>query len=172
MYTTDELVGINRTARSGGAVGGMAMLPRIIVASSFGPDTRILDYGAGPAVCQTLKLREVFGEVTAWEIGSNFNADLHDSRALEHDYDVVMASNVLNVQPSRAHVARVIEEVANVVVPGGYAFLNLPNEPRKCEDVSGEWVKEQLELYFDTVIVVNADVSAPIFVAHRPGVYE
>jgi hypothetical protein len=49
MATTDrEKVIIMQTARSAGAVGANALLPRFIADKSQHKDDRILDFGCGP----------------------------------------------------------------------------------------------------------------------------
>lgn len=68
----------------------------------------ILDFGAGTDAFGTLSLRSKGYKVTAYEIGRNFNPALHDPAALSRRYDVVFCSNVVNVQPSRLAIQKLL----------------------------------------------------------------
>lgn len=104
-------------------------LPAIVMEHAKKTD-KILDFGAGKDIFGTKQLREAGFDCTAWEIGENFNPQLHDYHALERDYDIVFASNVLNVQPDGGAVAEILLDVQGVLKDGGLFFCNFPRDPR------------------------------------------
>ncbi len=120
---------VNASCRSRGAIGKGALVPRF-VRQTFPKSKLILDYGAGKDAIHTLKLRRLGFKLVAWDIGQNFNPNLHDRKALTHKYPVVMASNVLNVQPNRERLRQTITEIANAIAPGGVGVVNYPKTPR------------------------------------------
>ena len=95
---------------------------------------KILDFGAGRDIFGTKMIREAGFDCTAWEIGANFNKELHDYHALKRKYDIVFASNVLNVQPTIEDTIAIMVDVRNNLLVeqerGGYFFCNFPMKPR------------------------------------------
>jgi len=57
---------------------------------------------------------------------------------LNRQYDIVFASNVLNVQPTVPHLIRVLDQTYNLIKPGGVFFCNFPSTPRKCNAIVTE----------------------------------
>jgi len=105
-------------------------LPKIVMEHTKKTD-KILDFGAGKDIFGTKMLRENGFNCTAWEIGENFNPQVHDYHALDHrEYDVVFASNVLNVQPDETSVVEILSDVQYVLKDGGLFFCNFPKKPR------------------------------------------
>jgi 2-polyprenyl-3-methyl-5-hydroxy-6-metoxy-1,4-benzoquinol methylase len=129
-YTKEETELINRTARSWTKP---PLVYRLISKTYRGQKLRILDYGAGPKALWTLWLRGQGFDVTAYDIAANQN-HLHDSKALNKHYDVVVASNVVNVQPSRVLVRKVLKEL----MAGKTVYFNYPSEPHKSDMSIGE----------------------------------
>jgi hypothetical protein len=136
-----KIEAMNKTARSNGAVGKNAIVPRIVKELADwlcedGDDMKdfiyILDYGAGPRCKHVLQLvAEGYKHVYAWEIGANFSPYIHDEEALLQYYDIVYASNVLNVQPSPAGIEQVVAQCFAATTAGGYCVFNYPKSPRK-----------------------------------------
>ena len=89
----------NLTSRNKGAVGEQAIVPKWIE-ENVNKKSSILDYGAGKSAQHTERLSNEGYNVTAYEFGDNVNPNIHDVNALDKKYDVVYASNVLNVQNS------------------------------------------------------------------------
>lgn len=111
---------------------------------------RLLDFGAGAAALQVRALLRLGYRVDGYDVPSS-PADLESpspavrSRAksyldaledevlvdtLEDPYDVVLASNVLNVQTSLARLRETLGEIRGALRPGGVLVANLPEEPR------------------------------------------
>jgi hypothetical protein len=127
LITTD-VAAANATSRSNGAVGAKALVPRYIRVIAQFTDT-ILDFGAGKDAAHTKRLKEAGFNVTAHEFGGNRNEN-HDELALTRQYDIVYASNVLNVQSSRSMLWDTLFQIKHSVKPGGRAVFNYPESPR------------------------------------------
>ena len=99
---------------------------------------KILDFGAGFHGRHTLWLRQQGFDVTAYDCGTNVQLGFHDPEALSRQYDIVFASNVLNVQPTVPHLIRVLDQTYGLIKPGGVFFCNFPGAPRKCNAIVTE----------------------------------
>lgn len=157
---TKYLKTVNSTCRSSGAVGNMAVVPRVVPEFANKSD-KILDFGAGKFAVQTEALRDKGYNVTAFEIGNNFNPRYHDKNALNKKYDLVYASNVLNVQPSREYLDMVLNTINGVMKKGGLFVANYPSEPRKCKGLGVADVKNILEQHFMYVDRVKKTKTMP-----------
>lgn len=130
-----EVIVANKTARGGGAVGAEAVVPGFVKRYVL-PGQTVLDFGAGPEARHTIAMRGMGLQVTAYDFGANVTPGLHDPRALERQYDVVLASNVLNVADTEALLLKTLNQIACAVrQPKGIALVNLPKNPRK-----GAWL--------------------------------
>jgi hypothetical protein len=158
-FTEDEISIATSTARSAGAVGPRALVPRTVqeVAS---PDDTILDFGAGPKEAHAQNLREDGFNVTAWDFGKN-------PEALYRQYDIVYASNVLNVQSSLDMLERTVGQIADLVRPGGTFIGNLPLSPRKSPDLNPETLETILLQYFENIERVGGKSNAPVYMAKK-----
>jgi len=133
LYTNEEKAAMMKTARSSGAVGENAILPRIFK-TICKKHWHALDYGSGPDAIHTEALRREGYQVVAYDINnvtivSNINNKQH---SLNEWFDIVFASNVLNVQPSVYHVHGVVCDASKFVRRGGIVLFNYPSSPRKC----------------------------------------
>jgi hypothetical protein len=157
---------VNATARSAGAVGARALVPRK-VRELAAYDVTILDYGSGPKAMHTLGLRDDgYSNVTAHELGGNLTS-VHDPDALTREYDVVMASNVLNVQPTLLDLARVVGELRCATKSGGLLVCNFPASPRKCEGTDADHVRRLLMACFELVERIGGTKQAPVFLCRN-----
>jgi hypothetical protein len=158
-FTEDEISIATSTARSAGAIGPRALVPRTVqeVAS---PDDTILDFGAGPKEAHAQNLREDGFNVTAWDFGKN-------PEALYRQYDIVYASNVLNVQSSLDMLERTVGQIADLVRPGGTFIGNLPLSPRKSPDLNPETLETILLQYFENIERVGGKSNAPVYMAKK-----
>jgi len=106
-------------------------------------DDAILDYGAGPQATQTKRLKDAgFKNVTAHDLPESRVSEHHTEDALDNKYDVVMASNVLNVQETDKDLTDTLKEMGKVLKEGGHIIANFPQEPRKHKDIQ---TSDQLE---------------------------
>jgi len=137
-----------KTARSKGAVGKNAILPRYI--SEFGAwkSKLILDFGCGKDAIHIKALREkgfefVFGVdlVPLSEPVYEVKQDL--------PWHLVYASNVLNVQPSLVALKTTVNQIADYA-RHGVAYLSYPGSPRKLGFPTFK-MQERLTPYFKEV---------------------
>jgi len=147
-FSDENIFIANKTCRKTGGVGGKpALVPRI-VKDIAEPEHTILDFGAGTHAVHAQDLRAAGLNVTAHDFGSNVIVGLHDPKALRRKYDIVYASNVLNVQNDDEMLSKTLNQIAKATKPKGRAILNLPIDPRKGAWVGtkDDLVKLQLEL--------------------------
>jgi len=128
---------INSTYIDRGRSAQNNIVPKHLLLFAKKTDT-ILDFGAGLHGRHTLWLREQGFNVTAYDCGVNVQPGLHDLDALSRKYDIVFASNVLNVQPTVPHLLRVLDQTYSLIKPGGVFFCNFASAPRKCNAIVTE----------------------------------
>ena len=125
------------------------VLPKIVMEYAKKGD-KILDFGAGRDIYGTKMLRAAGYNCTAWEIGQNFNKELHDYHAMDgRDYDIVFMSNVLNVQPDGGSAADIMMDIQCVLKDEGLLFCNFPQKPRH-NDMTPESIDSLLNLFAHT----------------------
>jgi len=172
----DDSVGVaNATSRSGGAVGGNAIVPKFVAEAIGKPNKAltILDFGAGKKAVQAQGLKSQGYNVTAYEFGGNADPALHHPQALDSAYDIVYASNVLNVQATGQDLQTTVKEIWESVKPGGVFVGNVPSSPRKGafdgKDATGgtQMVQAVLESLFEQVTIATGGNTSPIFVARK-----
>jgi hypothetical protein len=113
----------------------------------------ILDYGAGRKALHTKKLQSLGYNVYAYEIGDNWKKGIHQVKYLSThgDYDLVYASNVINVQPSLSCLMETLREIKLAVNPKGLFVCNYPT-PHKCNPkLKNKDIEDLLKLAFDEV---------------------
>jgi len=168
---TDEEIKIaNKTARSSGAVGKNALLPRIITGKFPCLSSKILDFGSGPKAMHTKKLREEgYTKVIPFEIGENHIDGVHFSGNMserEGFFDIVMASNVINTLSSLSAVKETIGMIDFFTNRKGVALINYPTSPRKCKDLDKKKLMELCMSEFNSVMVENHS-GTPVFYCYR-----
>lgn len=138
IYTDAQRIEIMKTARASGAVGKNALLSRIITKVGK-KNLKYLDYGSGPAALHTVLLRAEGYDVVAHDINPE-KTKWHIDSLKHYDgwFDVVFASNVLNVQPTIEHVRDMVSEIDTLLKLGGVALFNYPVSPRKSDLVVSE----------------------------------
>lgn len=98
----------------------------------YTPDVgKVLDYGSGKVPRQTELLRQAGYDVYAHELAENTVLGVHASPRkifVDTAWDVVLLSNVLNVQHNVDEAARLVASILNVHKPRVLIF-NLPNAP-------------------------------------------
>lgn len=140
MFTEKEIREVNKTARSNGASAInsdgtiRAIVPNFILKNKkLYQNAKILDFGSGKNPIHTKWLKEQNFDVIAYDFGENCIEGIHDIVALYHRYDVVFASNVLNVQTS-IHMLRItLNQIYNALKKRGTFIFNYPKSPRKLD---------------------------------------
>lgn len=148
MFTEKEIREANKTARSNGASAInpdgtiRAIVPNFIYKNiDKYRNKTLLDYGSGKDPIHTKWLREQGLNVTAYDFGNNCVEGIHDKDALYKRYDVVFASNVLNVQTS-IHMLRItLNQIYNALKKHGTFIFNYPQTPRKLDMTEFELIK-------------------------------
>ena len=167
MFTTDEIRIANATSRSSGASvrnkdGSLRAVVPKYVESIARKEDKILDYGAGKWAVHTLYLREKGFDCTAYDFGDNVKY-IHDEDALKRQYDIVFASNVLNVCSSLTMLINTVKEICNATKDNGVAIMNYPSNPRKLvlDVASMEHVIENV--FKHKITRVGGTKSAPVW---------
>lgn len=187
MFTEKEIKEANKTARSNGAsainLDGTirAIVPNFIFNNiEKYQDKTILDFGAGKEAIHTKWLRDNGLNVTAYDFGENCIEGIHDKNALDKRYDVIFASNVLNVQSSDTMMDATLYQIYKTLKKGGQFIFNYPSSPRKSD--MPEWeVKALISSVFDAkvfnhegIFTVNKheDTDQKVFINIRNGLVE
>lgn len=157
----------NLTSRAKGAVGANALVPRFVQKLANQQD-KILDFGAGKHASHAVMLNNKGYDVTAYDFGSNVDPSVHDPDALSNKYNMVYASNVLNVQSSPQMLAMTLDQIKNVLLPGGKFIGNLPLTPRKSQEINAESLLNELLARFDSVSRIGGTKQAPVYLATNP----
>ncbi len=154
--TDKEIKIANKTARSSGAVGKNALLPRIITGRYPYRGAKILDFGSGPRIVQTINLKEQGYNVDAYDFGSNCS-EVHIVRTPDKigSYDIVMASNVINTLASVEAVKETLHQINWFLELKGVALINYPTSPRKCKELDKEELLKLMTQEFNEVMVEN-----------------
>jgi len=148
-YSFDETEIANKTSRTSknpGAVSNNAVVPKFVQEYATKNDL-ILDYGAGKYPLHSIRLIEKGYNVKSHDFGRNFNSELHDNDALDNKYDLIYASNVLNVQSNKEMLISTVEQIVGLMKNNSLFIANYPTSPRKSELSFGD-LKIILNNYF------------------------
>ena len=157
-----------KTSRGNGASainkdGTIRAVVPLFVERNVDKSKSILDFGAGKKCTSTKYLLEKGFDVTAYDLWCGDGDELLDESALSRQYDVVFASNVLNVQSSLLMLRETLNEIYNSVKNGGEFIANFPTSPRKL-GLDVESMKVVIESIFRTKAEkVGGTKSAPIW---------
>ena len=167
MATPEETIIANKTSRNSAAIGMNAITPRFVkqyIDEVRGLDDEflMLDFGAGKSAAHAQKFVEGGYPCLAYEFGENVDPRVHCELALLNQYDIVYASNVLNVQSSVPMLMETLDTVKSVMAEFGVFFANYPNNPRKMPITTGE-MRDLLLKKFDSVIRVAGTKNAPVW---------
>ena len=161
----EQIKSVNKTVRSKGAVGKNAILPRYIIENyEFNHIGSILDFGAGPDIINTKKLREKGFLVDAYDIGNNFIKGVHTG-IKDQKYDIIFSSNVVNILPNLVSIIEAIGLIYYLLDGDGCALFNFPKSPRKFK-MSDNDFKELLGSFFYDVRIEKYN-NTKIFVCWR-----
>jgi SAM-dependent methyltransferase len=138
MIVSESIQKSNKSARSAGAVGKNAVVPRAVslwlndLENRAPLFMRILDFGCGPDMIHVNDLRK---EDWAWyvegtDFGKNFDASkMVHVEEVENQIDIVYASNVFNTHSSYMMSMSAIQDILIALKPNGHLFYNLPPSP-------------------------------------------
>ena len=132
--TIEEIKIANATYRRNGSSvfdknGKIRSVVANYVAENISKDKKILDFGCGSEFIQGRYLRELGFNVDGWDFGANKPKDC--VAELNQIYDVVYASNVLNVLSSGMALRETCIQIHNCLKNGGLFIANYPASPRK-----------------------------------------
>ena len=173
MFTMEEVRIANATSRSNGASaknkdGSIRAIVPKYVAEHVSKEDSILDYGAGKGALHTKWLREEGFDVTAWDFGDNFIDGVHEKDALSRKYDVVFASNVLNVQSSLNMFLETLSQMYDSLKPGGTLICNYPASPRKMQLTANQGAALIKGMLDRNAVKVGGTAQAPIWKVTKP----
>lgn len=143
-----------------------SIVPNLIPSLYNDKNISILDYGSGRNAWHSRYLISLGYNVTAYEIGKNFNDLYHSKTSLKSVYDVVYASNVLNVQPNVVFLKTVLSEIEQCTSDNGSFICNYPYSPRKNKSISTNDMKAYLKSYFKEVKPLPK-VSSPTWICRK-----
>ena len=187
MFTEQEIKIANETSRSNGASAInsdgtiRAIVPNFIFKNiEEYQDKTILDFGAGKDAIHTKWLREQGLNVIAYDFGNNCIEGIHDKDALSKRYDVIFASNVLNVQSSDVMMETTLCQIYKALKKGGKFIFNYPKTPRKLDMPEWELITLVSELFDRKVfnnegiftVVKPNDTDEKIFISVKDGLVE
>jgi hypothetical protein len=171
VYTPEEIEIANKTSRNSPAIGAKAITPKMvrqyIEDNTLDKDEiQILDFGAGKAAAHAQKFVEEGFQCLAYEFGANVDPRVHCELALYNKYDIVYASNVLNVQSSLHMLEETIIQIKQVMKEDAVFFANYPLQPRKMT-AAGWQMHATLRNYFKDVIRVGGTSQAPLWLMKK-----
>ena len=138
-----------RSFRAKGAVGKYPLMYRRLrtfLDTTFRDSACVLDYGSGPGEVHTKRLRDDYPDCHF----SSYDLDPEGTSGKYGRYDIVVASNVLNVIEDRQALKDTILEISRCVVPEGVLLCNFPKSPRYL-DVHETAIEKQLKKLFHIV---------------------
>lgn len=165
MFTEEEIKIANATYRCKGSSvfdndGNIRSVVARFVATSINKDKKILDFGCGSEFIQGKYLRELGFDVSGWDFGNNKPAECVDN--LEQIYDVVYASNVLNVISSQSMLTETLDQIYNCIKDGGMFIANYPQSPRKM-DMSSKELSDITKEKFGGEVYKISSTSSPMW---------
>jgi hypothetical protein len=160
-FTSAQIAKANASSRSRGAVGLKALVPRYVTQIAT-PAHTILDFGAGKDALHTRRLTGLGLNVEAYDFGNNVTP-LHNERALQGKYDIVFASNVLNVQQDETMLRETLRQIWQVA--NWRAVFNYPVSPRYSTLTVDEVEGVITEVFGNRPERVAGTKQAPVWVA-------
>lgn len=157
-----------KTSRSSGASalnkdGTIRAVVPLFIEKNVDKSKTILDFGAGKGATSTKYLLSKGFDVAAYDLWVDEGDELLDKYALDRQYDVVFASNVLNVQSSLQMLCETLMQINSVLKYGGEFICNYPSTPRKM-DLDAWTLKGIFEGVFGAQVeLVGGTASVPIW---------
>lgn len=165
--TAQEIKIAKATSRSAGASainknGTIRAVVPLFIEKNIDKSKTILDFGAGRGCTSTKYLLSKGFDVAAYDLWCGNGDELLDKYALDRQYDVVFASNVLNVQSSLSMLNETLKQIYDTVKYGGEFICNYPQSPRKML-LTSEEIERIIIKVFGSVERVGGTRSAPIW---------
>lgn len=163
--TSEEIRIAKATSRSAGASviknGTIRAVVPLFVEKNVDKNKTILDFGAGKGATSTKYLLNNGFDVVAYDLWCGEGDELLDKYALDRQYDVVFASNVINVQSSINMLRETLMQIYKATKYGGEFICNYPSSPRKM-DMTTDDIARVIKEVFGNVENVGGTKSAPI----------
>lgn len=166
MFTNAEVLIANATYRSKGSsvydkYGNIRSIVARFVASNVDKSKKILDFGCGTEFIQGHYLRNLGFDVDAWDFGTNKPKECVEQ--LDPIYDVVYASNVLNVISSYSMLQETLTQIKRCLKRDGMFIANYPQSPRKLNMTVKE-LEQIISIIFDNDAQKVQGVSCPMWI--------
>lgn len=166
MFTKEEIRIANSTYRSNGSSvfdkdGNIRSVVVKFVAKNISKDKKILDFGCGSKFIQGKYLRDLGFDIDGWDFGENKPTD--GIKELEQIYDVVYASNVLNVISSLSMLMETLDQIYSCIKDGGIFIANYPQSPRKML-ISERDLRDIIKTKFHGEVNKISGTSSPMWV--------
>ena len=167
MFTQEEIKIANTTYRSKGSSvfdknGNVrSVVARFVANNIIKENAKILDFGCGPKFIQGKYLRSLGLDVDAWDFGANKPEECVDE-LVDGKYDVVYASNVLNVLSSESMLMETLNQIYDCLRDGGVFVANYPQSPRKMKVSAGD-ISNIIKEKFNGRVCNIAGVSSPMW---------
>lgn len=134
-YTEKEKARMLQSGRKGGFIRKrLPVVPQYIKALAPDKDKKILDFGCGQQAFTVRRFEDLgFKNTVGYDFPENCVdwSRTYDLKALEKKWDIIMLSNVINVQPSEGHAIELLTNITlNNLEDGGFLVFNYPASPR------------------------------------------
>jgi SAM-dependent methyltransferase len=123
----------------------------------------VLDFGAGKHPFYVMKYRDMGFNIYGWDLPEsmryweeNYEEEIQPPGGLSGQFDLVYASNVMNVAPNENFLKRMtLDTIKKALKPSGVFIGNYPASPRKNPEMTPAMLKGVLEEYFMGVQYYN-----------------
>lgn len=116
-----------------------SVVTRHLMCAPFPIDSEILDFGAGFKATQSQILSVKYPKIKAYDFPETIEDSINDVPELKKfftdspkgDYDLVLASNVVNVQRDLSALQNTLNEIYCTMNTGATLIVNIPKDPIK-----------------------------------------